>query len=118
MQTVLTEYHFPQRIKGSTFKALKLTLRYKNGPPVDLTGAAIKIQFRKGSKTGKLQKEISNTAGLTINDAAAGVVIIDSFLLTDWAASVYYYDTLITFSDQEREVYFGGTFTVEQNVTL
>jgi len=110
-------YNLPPRLSGTTFKPLQITLRYQDTTPISLVGAAVKLQFRSGSKTGPLKKEITNGNGITIANAAGGVMQIDEFILTGWAAGKYYYDVLIIFASEVREIYFGGTQEIIQNVT-
>lgn len=109
-------YNFPDRLKNTTFRAIRFTLS-SEGSPIDLTGATIKCQFRSSGKTGAVKKDISNGNGITIVDATAGIIEIDSFNLTNWSAGTYYYDVLITFSSGLKEIYFGGQQVIHQNVT-
>ena len=72
--------------KGDTYDGIQFTILNTEGnTPIDLTGVSIRSQFRFGSKTGAIQKEITNGNGITLSDAAGGVFSIDSFLI-DWAA--------------------------------
>ena len=103
--------------KGDTYDGVQFTLlNTEDNSPIDLTGVAIKIQFRYDSRIGGIQKEITNGNGITLSDAAGGVFSIDSFLI-DWAADFYYYDIQITFPNGVVRTYIQGNITVIQDVT-
>tara|TARA_R110000787_G_scaffold46199_1_gene112275 strand:- start:813 stop:1160 length:348 start_codon:yes stop_codon:yes gene_type:complete len=108
-------YRIPDHYRGDTFDAITFTIK-EDGTDVDLTGAAIKIDFRKDSITGSLQKSMSIGSGITIVDAVGGEFKLDSYI-NNWAAQTYYYDTQITFSDGIVRTYFKGTLKVDQDGT-
>lgn len=103
--------------KGDTFDGIQFKiLGTENGSPIDLTGVAIRTQFRYDSRTGGIQKEITDGNGITISDAVNGIFSIDSFLL-DWAADLYYFDVEITFPNGTVRTYIQGTIKVIQDIT-
>jgi hypothetical protein len=103
--------------KGDTYDGIQFTiLNTEDNSPIDLTGVSIRSQFRFGSKTGGIQKEITNGDGITLSDAVNGVFSIDSFLV-DWAADFYYYDIEITFPNGIVRTYIQGNIKVIQDVT-
>jgi hypothetical protein len=102
--------------KGDTYDGVQFTLLGTGSVPIDLTGAAIKSQFRHLSKTGRIVKEVTDGAGITVSDAVNGIFQIDSFII-DWAAATYYYDIEITFLSGVVRTYIQGTLTTTQDVT-
>ena len=77
--------------KGDTYDGVQFTLlNTEDSSPIDLTGVAIKIQFRYDSKIGGIQKEITDGNGVTVSDAVNGIFSIDSFLI-DWSPDIYYF---------------------------
>ena len=103
--------------KGDTYDGVQFTLlNTENSSPIDLTGVAIKIQFRYDSKIGGIQKEITNGNGVTISNAVAGIFSIDSFLI-DWSPDIYYFDIQMTFPNGVVRTYIQGTIKVIQDIT-
>ncbi|SEH05268.1 hypothetical protein [Candidatus Venteria ishoeyi] len=110
-------YNIENHCKGDTFAGIQFTiLNTTDSTPIDLTGVAIKTQFRKHSKTGKVVKEIETENGITITNAVNGVFKFNAFVI-DWSAGVYYYDIEFTFSDGTIVTYLEGTLTIIQDVT-
>ena len=111
-------YNFNDHLKGDTFKGM--TFRMSNATtatPINLTDSEINIQFRVGSKTGRVQKHISIGNGITLTDAVNGVFNIDPIIKLNWYVNLYYYDVEITFLDGTIKTYFGGTLKVVQDTT-
>tara|TARA_R110000796_G_scaffold76986_1_gene171886 strand:+ start:56 stop:412 length:357 start_codon:yes stop_codon:yes gene_type:complete len=103
--------------KGDTYDGVQFTiLNTLDNSPINLTGVSIRSQFRFGSKTGGIQKEITNGNGITIVDPINGVFSIDSFII-DWAADFYYYDIEMTFPNGIVRTYIQGNIKVIQDVT-
>jgi hypothetical protein len=106
-------YTIPNHYKGDTFDSITFTIK-EDSVAVDLTGVAIKIDFRKGSNTGTLKQSFNIGSGITLVDAVNGVFKLDSFI-NDYDADVYYYDAQITFASGVIRTYFKGTLTVNQD---
>lgn len=107
-------YNFNTHYKGDTFgfnDPVEFTLN------TDLTGATVKIQFRKLNKQGAVLKEVTNSSGITVSDAANGVFTIDEFEV-DWVAGTHYYDIEVTDSSSKVTTYIQGTIKIEQDVTV
>lgn len=102
-------------LKGDTFNGLQMTL-VKDGVAIDLTGATIKMDIRKDSKTGTSIDSRVTSDGITILDAVNGVLQIDAFKVL-YPVGKYYYDLQITFAAGNVKTYIEGTFTVTQDVT-
>jgi len=105
------------RIKNDTFSSVEFEYLDNVGSPIDLTGAAIHIQFRYRCKTGEVVKDISDGSGITITDAAAGKFEIDKFTPITFEVDTYYYDVQTTFANGDIKTYVNGTFKVLQDVT-
>lgn len=107
-------YTMSDIIKGDSFKEIIFEVLI-NSVAKDLTNTRIKIDFKKGSKTGTLQKTITVGSGITKTDAVNGKFAIDEFICS-FPADTYYYD--VQFIDgSEVNTYIEGTLTVIQDVT-
>ncbi len=105
------------RIKNDTFSSVEFTLQDNLGAGIDITGASLQIQFRYRSKTGAIVKDISDSSGITVTDAANGVFEIDKFTPVDWEVDTYYYDVETTFASGDIKTYVWGEVKVIQDVT-
>ena len=115
--SAIATYKIADHYKGDTFDGVQFTLlNSTDNIPINLTGCAIKIQFKKSAAYGTLQKEITNTAGITIVDAVNGVFKIDAFLI-NWSEANYYYDIEITFPNGLVKTYIKGTLAIIRDVT-
>lgn len=111
-------YKIEDQLRGDTFNGVEYTIRdYDTSEPINLTGATIKCQFRKGSKTGLIQVDLSIGTGLTVTDTVNGIVEIDSISRLDWVAGVYYYDVEVTLASGDRKTYIEGTFKIIEDTT-
>ena len=102
------------QLKGDTFLGVRFTL----SPTTDITGATIKTQFRKGSKTNQVELEITTTSGITVEDAVNGIFVWDEITPLDWAIGTYYWDVEITFASGDIKTYVEGTMAVTQDTTF
>ena len=102
-----------QQLKGDTFNGVRFTL----SPATDLTGASIKTQFRKASKKGDVEKEVSIGSGITVESASDGIFVWDAFIM-DFPVATYYYDVEITFSDGKVKTYVEGIIEVIQDTSF
>jgi hypothetical protein len=111
------KYNIPDHYKNDTFDGLSFALKYTDDDtPIDLTGASIKVQFRRNSERGTLAKELNIGTGITMLDDANGAFQIDSFII-DWNADIYYYDVEITYADAVVKTYVKGKLKVIQDIT-
>tara|TARA_R110000851_G_scaffold332337_1_gene508153 strand:- start:975 stop:1322 length:348 start_codon:yes stop_codon:yes gene_type:complete len=110
---ILEIFNFPDHYKGDTFDSITFTVK-EDGVPVDLTGVAIKMDFRKNSYTGNLKESKTLGSGLTLVDAINGKFQLDKYI-NDWDSANYYYDAQITFSVLDIRTYFKGRSTVTQD---
>jgi hypothetical protein len=108
-------YAIPDHYKGDTFESLTFTIK-EDGVAVDLTGATIKIDFRKKTNTGTNQASLTIGSGITVDNAIGGVFTLDSFK-NDWEPDVYFYDTEVTLASGIIRTYFKGTLRVNQDIT-
>jgi len=108
-------YNLPDAYKGDTYEQIQFTILVDT-VALDLTGSAIKIQFRKDEKNGDLVKTISDGSGITVTDATGGVFVIDNFLMS-FLEGTYYYDIEITTSLSIITTYVQGVLTVVEDIT-
>ena len=101
-------------LKGTTFEAQTFTIQ-KNGSPLSLVGASIKMQLRKCYGT-TVALELSNGSGITITNAAGGVFRINGQIINIEPAA-YKYDIKITFADGTVEKWIKGEFKVIETIT-
>jgi hypothetical protein len=107
-------YTIPAHTKGDTFDGLEFEVLI-NSVAKDFTDTDITCQFRLGSKTGEVKKSLSVGSGFTKTDPTNGKFTMDAFDV-DFDAGVYYYD--VQFDDAGViKTYFGGTWTINQDVT-
>ena len=109
-------YNYTDLIKTSNTEDIILTLTNENGAAIDLTGITAVAPFRYGNETGRLQQSLSIGSGITIVDATAGKIQIDSFV-ADFEVGLYYYNLHITFSATKSKTYVKGTINILQNVS-
>ncbi len=110
-------YDFPDHRKGDTFAGVQFTI-VKNGSPLDLTGASLRMEMRELTPTGSVGDTFTDDSdgGLTITDAANGVITFDEQVV-DILAMLYYYDIEITLSNGDVKTYIVGTWIIIQDVT-
>ena len=108
-------YNLPDHYKGDTFDKITFTIK-ENKVVVPLTGALIKMDFRKNTNTGTLQQSFIIGDGLTVIDAAGGVFELNAFI-NDWNTDMYFYDMEITFSDGVVRTYAKGRLSVNQDIS-
>ena len=107
-------YNIKGGMAGDTYNGVQFTYTL-NESPIDLTGAAIKIQFNRNSKGGKLLKTLEVGSGITIVDAVNGIFSIDPFVI-DLPVGHSYYDVQLT-KDGVVKTYVEGKFTTVKGVT-
>ena len=100
------------QLKGDKFNGVRFTL----SPATDLTGATIRTQFRRGSKTNSVSKDLSIGSGITIEFLELGIFVWDSFNM-DLEVAKYYYDVEITFPNGDVNTWVEGTMEVTQDTT-
>ncbi len=99
-------------VRGDTWKGVQFTIT-KDGDPVDLTDCEAKITFRHPSDTWTIE----TGAGITITDAANGVLRIDEIQVLDVSAVVYKGDLQLTFPSGEVVTYLKIELTVTDDIT-
>jgi len=88
-----------------------------NDIPLDMTGATAEAKFRRTlTNIGPYALRMETDDGLTITDAAGGVIQMDP-RTWDIGAGVYYYDVEITLANGDPVTYIKGTLTLTQDVT-
>lgn len=109
-------HNLPDIRRTTKWKGLKVTTTI-NGSPKDLSSTVIKCAFKKDGENGRVVKTLTVGAGITKVDALAGIFTLDPFKV-DFEAGMYYYDIkFIDDSGADPQIYIGGTWKIEQNVT-
>ena len=101
------------QLKDDTFNGVRFTL----SPATDLTGAAIRTQFRRGGKKNQVEVDLSIGSGITVEDLVNGIFVWDEITPLDWAVGTYNYDVEITFASGDVRTYIEGTMAVTQDTT-
>ena len=109
------KYNFKDHIKGDTFKQQVFTFS-KNDAPINLTGASIKIQFKKNKSDSSAALTLEIGTGITLTDAVNGEFAIDEQII-DLTPGQYYYDIQLTQADSTVFTYVSGNINILQDVT-
>jgi hypothetical protein len=106
----MTTYNFPNHIKGDTFKARQIIFNF------DITGAEIKMQFKKkGSLAVAFEwSTLDNT--FTVNDALTGSITMNSRIL-NFKPEAYVYEMQVTDQNDNVKTWFEGQLLIIQDIT-
>lgn len=103
-------------IQGDTFEVVNFEV-IKNGDPLDLTDAVIRMQLKKECNGIPILSFTSvANAGLTIINAALGLFKINRQIINIPEFN-YSYDIEITFADQTVKTWVSGSFLVQCDIT-
>lgn len=106
-------YNIQDTVKGDTLDEVAFTV-LEDGSPINLTGYAIKIMFKKYPLLVS-SLTLSIGSGLSIIDAAQGQFKINEQIIT-LDVGQYFYDIQFT-NGSEVRTYIKGEFNVLQEVT-
>ena len=106
--------NFKPQLKGDTFRGGIFTIV----PAVDLTGATVRCQFRKGGKRNQVVVELTGGNGITITDAVNSVYQIDEITPLDWDVGNYNFDIEFTLSSGDIITPNEGILPVKQDTTF
>ena len=111
-------YNITKQYKGDSFGGVDFqVVDAVTKVPIDFTGATMRCQFRRGSATGAIVKDITIGNGITVTDAVNGEFSIDGFDI-NFSIGIYFYDIPTVFSGVVANTYIKGTLTVIQDVTV
>jgi hypothetical protein len=111
-------YRIEDHYKGDTFDGVEFTLLNTDDQlPIDLTGVAIKIDFKKDSPTGAVKASFNVGSGVELTDPTNGVFELSAIDKLNWDVGVYYYDVEVTFSNGVTKTYLRGLFKIIQDTT-
>ena len=116
---IAKRYDFKPHIAGDTFNGITITMTLTSGAvtsAIDLTGAAIKIVFKKHSQTTVIST-LSIGSGITVDDAENGIFSIDPFTVFA-TPGTYEYDMQITYSGGNVKTYMKGFFESKPQITV
>ena len=103
-------------IRNDTFQTVTLDID-RDGSPIDLTGATIRMMLRLVKTQVSPDLSLSTpSSGITITDAVNGEFEIDEQIISIDAGS-YFYDLEVEESSGEVNTVMGGNFIVQQDVT-
>jgi hypothetical protein len=109
---------FPDIISGATFKGSKMSFFDGVGEdktPMDLTGASIVIEFKKGAGQNAVFAFKTSDNTITIPDPTNGQAFLQPRLMT-YSAYNYIFDVEVTFPSGTVVPFFKGYWRVCQNV--
>ena len=108
-------YNFGVHVTGDTIPTKRFTITEGVAPdpvtPVDLTGAAIAIDFV--FKKNRIHKEIGS--GITVIDAANGIFDLDAFTLS--VDGLWSYDLQVTLADASVNTWLAGNIKMIKDIT-
>jgi len=106
------QFNFKPITRGDTLLATGFTLKTTDPVAVvDLTGAAIKIAFKKYEIL--IEKTIGN--GVTVTDPSSGYFLLDDLIFTDFGK--YDYDVEVTFANGDIATILQGYLEVRKDVS-
>lgn len=110
--------YFPDIVKGDTFKGC--AQRFYNGKdegktPMDLTGASILIQFKKGVGQSAVFKFDTADNTITIPTPTNGVALLAPRKM-DYPAFNYIFDVQVTFANGFVKTFFTNNWRICQDV--
>ena len=117
MSAGVSNYNFPDHIKGDTFNGKTFTVTL-NAVALNLTSAIINMDMRL-TPTGTVVKSFTSvgSGGITINaNPVLGKFTLDAQLI-DIAVGEYWYDIEIELSSGVVKTYIGGRWTILQDIT-
>ena len=118
MAQVIVTRTLENRIKNDTSNSVNFTFsNLTTGVAIDLTGITAQCQFRYNTKLGSVVLDATIGSGLTLTDAANGILTLDEITSLGWEIGCYKYDVQITFPTTKRKTYVQGTLTVLQDTT-
>lgn len=113
----IANYNFKPHRRGDTFAGLRLTYA-RNGTPVDLAGATIRMQLRRSLEERRVALDLSQgqTNGITLIDAAQGVFQLPAQVI-DLPPHGYVYDIEIALSTGAVHTVMQGSWEIIPTVT-
>ena len=112
MAAPVQNYDFPDAMFGNTYEAIIFNLPEE--PAFSLTGAKLYLQLRK-------RPELNVAAEFSTENGKLEISSLYSFCfpaqIIEVTPDIYLYDILIVFSDERRETYIGGKWTIHPTVT-
>ncbi len=101
-------------------REIRLTVSDGSGAPMDLTGAAIRLQMRAKKADDPLLAELSTADGsIEVSDPASGAAVLKftSSVTESWGFSAAIYDCEFEFPGGIKKTLLAGKVTVTADVT-
>ncbi|WP_035606258.1 hypothetical protein [Haloferula sp. BvORR071] len=102
--------------RGDTWAGWSQVEILVNDEALDLTGAAILMQFRRSHTSPEVAKEFSTGNGITITAPTEGKFSVAPAIL-DMVASTYVFDVQLTLASGRVLTPISGTFTLTPDVS-
>lgn len=109
-------YKIRDQYRNDTTDFLQFNIQEEDETPMDLTGVAIKAEFRRNDKRGKIYRTMINGDGITIISAINGNIAFTQYVC-QFPAGLYYYDLEFTFTDGTIKTLVEGTMKVIEDIT-
>jgi hypothetical protein len=112
----MLQYTIPSHLRGDTWDGITSIVLHKNGIPLNLTGATIKMEFREDIDS-PVVLELSTTNGkITITNALSGTISIPETII-DIPFGKYVYDLQVTLTSGYNKTYMRGTWEIVADIT-
>lgn len=112
-----TAVYNPKRFTQGAYWSMTLLLKDDNGNPIDLTGYAAKMQFRKSTGAPVVLELSSPTSGITITPAQGRIDIAATAAQTALFVSKLQYDLKLTPPDSHIAYPIAGEIDPYQRIT-
>ena len=109
-------YIIPKHRRGDTWVGIPTFPITLNNSPVNLTGASIKIDFRKGVDTPVALTLSTANSSILITQPTQGIISIPSRIVTI-PFGIYLYDIQVTFSSGVITTYVEGSWEIIADIT-
>lgn len=97
------EYTLMDVVRGTNLKEVTIGFAI-NSNPIDLTGATIKIAFKRYNSEKIIATFIIGN-GVIVTNAIGGIIKLDKTKIINWPPGIYYADIDITLSDGSKANY-------------
>lgn len=112
----MKKYDIPKHRRGDTWVGINSISIATNGVPVDLTGAVIKIDFRKDIDYPAVLSLSTTNGSIVITQPTQGKFTIPPRIV-DIPFGVYIYDLQVTFANGVNLTYMEGGWEIVADIT-
>jgi hypothetical protein len=112
----MLQYTIPSHLRGDTWDGITSVILQKNGIPLNLTGATIKMEFREDIDSPVVLELSTTNSKITITNALSGTISIPETII-DIPFGKYVYDLQVTLASGYNKTYMRGTWEIVADVT-